>query len=246
MDSNAAAARMLSHSDDFFKSYPVMMAGGTGAWAPNAMNPKTYYLAKKNPGIGGNADGSGKEGHYGATRRGFLHTKNISSFTMLPNGGAGSSAPLATHGVPMVNYNSNLDGKINLLGNTTAMAHFVVGAGANYMTTGLLTGCCFAWVAIAGGLWCTHIRPDGPIGPTIPKMIDGATLQDRLALHGRFAAAPGQMLSTFGRNNYGGSYAIVIGVNTPGGWKLYAQTSMDNFRTITNAWRLHPGTMTRL
>jgi hypothetical protein len=234
MDSNTAAARMLSHSDNFFKSYPVQMAGGTGVFVPNAANLKIYYLAKKHAGMAGI---DGKAGHFGATRPGFLHTKNISSFKMDMIASPNCSAPLNTHGVPMVNYNSDNAGKINLHTNIAAMDHYVVGAGANYMTTGLLTGCCFTWHQAGGDLWCTHIRPEGT---------DGITLQNMVALHGRFTAAPHQPLATFGRNDYGGTYAIVVGVNTPAGWKLYAQTSVDQFNTINAAWRIHPGAVTRL
>jgi len=234
MDTNTAAARMLSHSDEFFKYYPVMMAGGIGAFVPNAANVKTYYLTKKDPGV---VPAGGKEGHFGATRPGFLHTKNISSFKMDTYPQPNCSAALTTHGVPMVNYNSDLGGKVNLHANVGAMDHYVVDNGADYMTTGLLTGCCFAWHEAGGALWCIHIRPEGT---------DGVTLQNMVALHGHFAAAPGMPLSTFGRNDYEDDYAIILGVKTPGGWKLYAQTSLDNFRTIKAAWRVYPGQVVRL
>src|SRR5665213_3847976 len=238
MTATEAAARMLTHPDDFFKSYPVMMAGGTGAWVPNTANVMMYRLSKKDPGMAGAAPDQ-KVGHFGATRKGlFGQTLNISSFKMdeqvLPN----CSGPLTTHGVPMVNYNSAKDGKVNLLGDVTAMDHYVVDAGANYMTTGLLTGCCFAWTANGGGLWCSHVRPDG---------IDSVMLQTTMATHGRFAAAPHTPLATFGRPDYAGApYAIVIGVKHSGTWQLYAQTSTNQFKTINGAWRIHPGAVARL
>jgi len=230
MDANAAAQQMLTNSDHFFRYYPVIMSGGVGAFNPNVHNPKTYYLTKKQGSLG-------KEGHHGATRPGFLHTKNISSFQMEIFAMPTSSGPLVTDGIPMVNYNSNKDGKVNLNGNIVAMDHYVASAGVNYLTTGLLTGCCFAWVANGGELWCTHIRPEGT---------NGATLQTDLDTNGSFNLAPGQALRTFGRNDYGGSYATVIGVNTAAGWKLYAQASLDTFKTITTAWRLHPGPAVQL
>ena len=103
MDATAAAAKMLSDPDHFFKYYPVQMAGGIGAFVPNAANLKTYYLAKKNPAY---APPGQKVGHYGATRPGVLSTKDISSFKMDVMAVAGSSGALNTHGVPMVNYDS--------------------------------------------------------------------------------------------------------------------------------------------
>lgn len=138
----------------------------------------------------------------------------------------------------MVNYNSNLYGAQNLHGNIAAMPHFVAGAGANYITTGLLTGCCFAWIAQGANLLCIHVQPkDG---------ITGVNLHTQMAATGHFAAAPATALSTFGHNNYVGSYATVIGVRSAGVWKLYAQTSQDHFRTLTNAWRIHPGPIVAL
>jgi hypothetical protein len=236
VDATAAAAKMLSDPDHFFKYYPVQMAGGIGAFVPNAANLKTYYLAKKNPAY---APPGQKVGHYGATRPGFLHTKDISSFKMDVMAAAGSSGALNTHGVPMVNYDSNKDGKVNLHGAVNAMDHYVVGAGASYMTTGLLTGCCFAWIPAPGGagLWCVHVRPEGTTG---------VQLQNAIATNGHFAAAPHIPLSTFGRSDYGGGYAIIIGVDAATGWRIYSQTSGDQFSTITAAWRLYPGAVTRL
>jgi hypothetical protein len=235
MDATTAAARMLTHSDEFFRYYPVMMAGGTGAFVPNTANVKIYYLGKK--GAGNPGPGGAKEGHFGATKPGVFGAKDISSFKMDGAAVANCSGPLTTHGVPMVNYNSDLDGKVNLNANIAAMDHYVVDAGAQYMTTGLLTGCCFAWRVQGIDLWCVHVRPEG---------IDSVRLQNSMATQGRFAAAPGDPLSTFGRSDYGGQYAIVIGVNTANGWKIYAQTSTDQFRTLTGAWRLFPGAVTRL
>lgn len=236
MDATAAAARMLSNPDEFFKYYPVQMAGGTGAFLPNASNLKTYYLAKKDPGMPGRAPDR-KVGHYGATRPGVFGSRNISSFKMDVMRAMDCSGPLATHGVPMVNYDSDRDGKVNLHGSINNMDYYVVGAGANYMTTGLLTGCCFTWLPRPGGLWCVHIRPEGT---------DGVRLQNMVATNGRFRGAPHAPLATFGRSDYGGTYAVVIGVNTRGGWRLYAQTSGDQFRTITGAWRIYPGAVVRL
>lgn len=224
---------MRANPDHFFKYYPVMMAGGNGVFNPNAANPRTYYLGKK---TGSEIPGD-KEGHYGATRPGFNSPRAIASFKMDIFQGAGYSNALLTDGVPMVNYNSTKDGKVNLQTNIAAMDHYVASAGMHYMTTGLLTGCCFAWKAQGNDLWCVHVRPEG---------IDSIPLHNAMALHGRFTALPGQPLATFGRNDYVGSYAIVIGVNTATGWKLYAQTSGDQFKTLDHAWRLYPGNLTQL
>jgi hypothetical protein len=235
LDATTAAARMISDPDHFFKYYPVMMAGGTGTFNVNVANPRTYFLAKKTGSQPGFGD---KEGHHGATRPGFLHTKDISSFKMDIFQAPGSSGALMTAGVPMVNYNGTKDGKVDLQTNVGAMDHYVVDANADYMTTGLLTGCCFTWIVSGVDLWCTHIRPVG--------IADGPTLQTLVAANGHFAAALGQPVLTFGKNDFADPYGIVIGVKTNAGWKLYAQTSGDQFKTITGAWRIHPGPAVRL
>ena len=87
------------------------------------------------------------------------------------------------------------------------------------------------------GLWCVHVRPEGTTG---------VQLHNAMATNGHFAAAPHTALSTFGRSDYGGGYAIIIGVDAATGWRIYSQTSGDQFNTITAAWRLHPGAVTRL
>lgn len=239
MDATTAAGKMLTEPDKFFKYYPVQMAGGAGPWINNSANLKIFRLAKKNAGTLGTAHGQqSKEGHYGASRPGFLHTKDISSFKMDQSVQAGCSGALNTHGVPMVNYNSNIYGAQNLGGNITNMPHFTCGGGANYMTTGLLTGCCFAWLQQGADLWCIHVQPK--------DNITGVQLHNAINTNGRFNGAATSPLSTFGHNDYIGSYAVVIGVKSAGVWKLYAQTSSDQFRTITRAKRLHPGAVTIL
>jgi len=236
-----AAAQMLTRPDDFFKSYPVMVAGATtGQWFPNAVNVKTFHLAKKGDGSTGQGRGSDtKEGHYGATRKGRIgQTLNISSFKLEEFTQPNCSGPLTTHGVPMVNYNSHRDGNVNLNANIAAMDYYQVDGGAQYMTTGLLTGCSFAWNTIPNGLRCIHIRPEG---------IDASLLRDNLAAIGRFGLAPHDPLQAFGRQDYEGApYAVVIGVKHAGAWRLYAQTSTDVFKTIRGAWRIHPGPKTPL
>lgn len=239
MDATAAAAKMLTDPNHFFKYYPVMMAGGTGAWVHNATNLKVFYLAKKSPDMPGQIGNKAtKVGHFGATRPGFLHTKNISSFKMEMTRQTNDSGPLNTHGIPMVNYNSTVYGCHNLLGNIAAMPYFVAGAGADYLTTGLLTGCCFAWIVNGANLWCIHVQPKAGVTPQ--------QLHNDMAANGHFAAAPGTALSTFGKNDYPTPYAVVIGVRSGGTWKLYAQTSTDTFKTVNSAWRIHPGPITAL
>jgi hypothetical protein len=239
-----AAGEMLTDTDYFFKYYPVKMFGGAAPWVPNAENIKGYHVCR----AAGAADAQGnvsKVGHFGATRPGKIfscRTHNISSFQMRPNGQhlvtAQQSAILNTCGVPMVNYNSDAYGGLNLHGNIAALDYYVAGAGGNYLTTGQLSGCCFAWCETAGDLRCVHILPHGNL-PTWAA-ITGGVLQTNLQNTGGFQGMPGQALSTFGFLDYGVRRASVIGVRTVGSWKLYAQISSDSFNTITEVWQIHP------
>ena len=240
-----AAANMLADTDYFFKYYPVKMFGGAAPWVPNAENIKGYHVCR----AAGAADPQGnvgKVGHFGATRPGKIfgcRTHNISSFQMRPNGQenyASQHSPMVnTCGVPMVNYNSDAYGGLNLHGNIAAMDYYVAGAGGNYLTTGGLSGCCFAWCETGGNLRCVHILPHGNL-PT-GAAITGDVLQTDLGATGRFQGMPGQVLSTFGFLDYGVRRASVIGVRTIGSWKLYAQISIDGFNRITEVWQIHPG-----
>jgi len=243
MTPTEALGKMLTDSDHFFKYYPVKMFGGALPFIPNGASTKQYRLCR----VAGEDDGRGnigKQGHLGATRSGRyvgLTKHDISSFQMMPDGiQVGQfSAKVDTCGVPMVNYNSNLYGGIDLHGNLAPMTYYVADASANYMTTGELSGCCFAWTEVGGDLRCIHILPAGnlPSGAAIT----GAVLQTSLRTTGRFQGMPTRTLETFGFLDYGMRRASVIGVRTAGSWKLYAQVSTDRFRTISEAWQIHPG-----
>jgi hypothetical protein len=240
-----AAGKMLTDTDYFFKYYPVKMFGGVAPWVPNAENIKGYHVCR----AAGAADAQGnvgKVGHFGAVRPGktfSCRTHNISSFQMRPNGQhlvtAQHSPMMNTCGVPMVNYNSDAYGGLNLHGNIAAMDYYVAGAGGNYLTTGGLSGCCFAWCETGGNLRCIHVLPHGDL-PAGGRMT-GPVLQTNLGAIGRFQGMPGQVLSTFGATDYGARRASVIGVRTVGSWKLFAQISSDSFNTITEVWQIHPG-----
>ncbi|TDU32712.1 hypothetical protein DFR24_2112 [Panacagrimonas perspica] len=120
---------VLSDPDKFFKYYPLQMVGAAGPWTQNGISTKTFYVGKRNAGTIGTV--GGKEGHYGATRPGFMHKKNISSLKMSVGVVPGRSGALTTHGIPMVNYNSNKYGGIDLHGNIAAKPHFVPSPAAN-------------------------------------------------------------------------------------------------------------------
>ena len=234
MDTNAAWAALTTNPDQFLKYYPVKTAGSP-APNPNGVNQAQYWLRKQV----NTANGNAKPGHMGATKpRVIGPDASISSFYFdtIPLHGATHVA--LANVVPMVNYNSNVYGCPNLNGNVTAMNHFVLdGTGDEVMITGELSGCCFCWLPQGANLWCTHVQPrDG---------ITGDALEIALSTTGRFGAAPGSSIGTFGRSYYS-SRATVIGVRVAGNWRLYAQTSNDALKTITGAWRIHPGQMVRL
>ncbi len=234
-----ALNQLQANPDHFFRYYPIRIAGASAPWVPGAASLKPFYLAKKGAGHAGQIGGQvRKEGHYGATRPGFLHTKEISSFFLQEGVMPNSTGPFQTLGVPMVNYNSMLYGCPNLAGNIGAMPHYVVDHSANLMTTGQLSGCTFAWITQGADLWCIHVQPkDGIVGTVLHTQLD---------VNGHFAAAAGVPLQTFGPNDYHGARATVIGVRHAGAWRLYAQTSIDMFSTISGAWRLHPGPVVAL
>ncbi len=241
MTSDSAKDKMLSDPDSFFKYYPVKSFGGPPPFTENAETIKSYRVSR----VASMKDG-GKLGHQGATRPGTtlgFTKKNISSFKLQPNGqqGAGdNSAAFDTCGVPMVNYNSDIYGAKNLHGNIAAMKYYIAGAGAYFMTTGQLSGCCFTWVAVAGALYCVHIQPKG-LAPNGAE-ITGGDLQLAVRTTGHFEGFPRLPLKTFGRENLAmGHAASIIGVKSNGMWKLYAQISADGFNKIYEVWQLHPG-----
>ena len=248
MTSQEAVGKMRTDSDHFFKYYPVKMFGGAAPWVGNAENIKAYRLRRDAAVLDDDGDVVTKAGHKGATRPGKIFsciTHNISSFQMWPdnavvqNMAGQNSNSVNTCGVPMVNFNSNEYGGINLHGNIVGMDYDVAGGGANFMTTGQLSGCCFAWCEVGGNLRCAHVLPSGnlPAGGAIT----GQVLQQNMTATGRFHGMPGQALETFGFLQYGVRRASVIGVKVAGTWRIYAQISGDGFRTINEAWQLHPG-----
>src|SRR5262249_19384218 len=143
------------------------------------------------------------------------------------------------HVVPMVNYNSDIYGCLNLHGVVNTMPYYALdGGGDGLMVTGELSGCCFCWLPQGGLLWCIHVQPE--------EGIDSIALQNSLRVNGRFAYAPGSVLSTYGRHDYPGARASVIGVRRHGNWRLFAQTTNNSFNTITGAYIIYPGPVRRL
>lgn len=235
MDCPAAVTKMLTNPAFFFKYYPVKCAG---AKAPNlgGVNTTAYKLGKRNATLG-----QTKAGHTGATRPGpFGTTRDISSFKLEPGAAVTGEGSIPTaHVVPMVNHNDIIYGCLNLQGVTNAMPHFVLDAtGDGVMVTGELSNCCFAWIQQGSDLWCIHVQPVGGISPT--------ALQTELSTTGRFAAAPGTTLLTFGRNEYPGGRASIIGIREGGIWNLYALKTDTSFNTLSESFRIHPGPMARL
>ncbi|KQZ70967.1 hypothetical protein ASD55_11845 [Rhodanobacter sp. Root561] len=233
MDSAAARAQLLAHPETFLKHYPVKCAG---AAAPNqnAVNLRLYNISKRQ-GL------ANVDGHRGATRPGlFGYQREISSWILQPGAAVGNGTTInQAHVVPMVNHLGVQYGCLNLLGNVTAMPYYELdGTGDGLMVTGELSNCCFTWAVQGANLWCIHVQPVGGITPT--------GLQAALATTGRFAAAPHVPLATFGRDEYPVGRASVVGVRQAGAWSLYAQTSNDLLNTISAAYRIYPGAMTRL
>jgi hypothetical protein len=251
MTPTQALHEMTHDSDYFFKYYPVKMFGGPGPWLPDIVNLKGYHL-RREPTRRNALGNTVKAGHLGATRPGKIfscRTHNISSFQMRPGGppavggavlAADNSIPVQTCGVPMINFNGVGYGGVNLHGAIGAMHYYEAGAGADYMTTGQLSGCCFAWCEVAGNLRCVHILPTGNL-PLTGVAVTGATLQANITANGHLLGMPGTALETFGFLQYGMRRASVIGVRAVGAWRLYAQISTDGFNTIDEAWQIHPG-----
>lgn len=229
MDAEEAFDELLTRPSRFLKHHPVNPAGWGGVHAAGAANVRQFRLYKRDAEMPGQAP-SGKPAHFGATRPGPFGRREVSSFlvTTVPAAGNVQQRTFDALSVPLRNYNEVDAG---------ALDHYVVdGQGDGVMVTGQLSGCTFAWLPVGAHLLCTHVRPVG---------IDALGLHNRLNTNGRFAAHPREPLRTFGRNDYS-QYANVVGVRKRGRWRLYAQESADQFRTITAAWRLHPGAATYL
>lgn len=247
MDAADARDALLGDPEGFLKYYPVNIAGPGGVYNAGAVNARNAYIFKKNPDYAPGGIGDDKVGHYGATKPGLLGigSVNISSFVIdenQPNAGD-SAGPIPTLAVPMVNYNSDLAGCRNLGADMTNIPSFMLDGSADLMITGQLSGCTFLWSATVGGMRCCHIRPSG-IDPTLPGLA-GTRLHNEVSMGGRFAGNALTAVNTFGRNDYD-AFATVIGVRVAGQWRLYAQTSPDRGATIDGAWKLYPGTKTRL
>lgn len=235
MDAQAAARALLNEPEHFIKHYPLKCSG-TAAPNQNVANMAAYVLVKQ---IGKEEDD--KPGHRGATRPGlFGHTRAISSFWLQPNGGGGVPVAFAqAHVVPMVNYDGDKFGCLNLGAKIANMPYYILdGNGDGLMVTGELSGCCFVWLQQGNALWCIHVQP--------VEGISGVELQSKLKATGRFQGQPDDALTTYGRDQYPGGRASIVGVRRAGIWKLYAQHSNDGFGTITGAWQIHPGLPTRL
>lgn len=238
MDTAHAITEMQTNPDNFFKYYPLNVAGPAGAHAAGAATLKTAHFTKRDPGITAHTVDN-KEGHYGATRPGpfGFGTRNLSSFRVLGYPAAGST-PLNVYSVPMVDYNGNGGGVFDMGGNPANMpSYHLGGAGDGLMFTGQLTGCTFCWQVDGAALRLCHVQPTGAPNGTI--------LQNTLALHGRFAGGPNLPVGTFGQNDYPVS-ANVVGVRVGGVWRLYAQNSPNGGLTVTGAWQLHPGAKRQL
>lgn len=229
MDADEAFDELLSRPGRFLKHHPVNPAGAGGAHAAGMANLRQFRLYKRDANVPGPAP-SGKPAHFGATRGRGLATREVSSFlvTTVPAAGNVTERPFHALSVPLRRYN-DVD--------VAALDHYVVdGQGDGVMVTGQLSGCTFAWLPIGTSLLCIHVQPVG---------IGALGLHNRLNTNGRFAAHPRKPLHTYGRNDYP-QYANVVGVRKRGRWRLYAQHSSDQFRTITAARRIHPGPATFL
>jgi hypothetical protein len=223
MTEQEAFLKIKANPASFFKHYPINCVGNAGAHTANAANLRYYYLTKRD----GSASGHTKTGHYGATRPGSVlpfMTHNISSFRIDTFNAHGSKS-IHAYSVPMIPSD-----KAGFAHNALD-AYLATAGGDEFIITGQLSGCCFCWLPVAGGLWCAHIQPRSPY--------NGVQLHNLLHTSGRFAGMPHAPISTFGRNDYA-SHANVIGVKTNAGWQLFAQTTSDQGRTITGAMQLYP------
>lgn len=228
MTPQEAFNELRTNTEYFLKYYPINIFGCPGPHHADQANTKQVYIHKRDPSAPGSTP-SKKVGHYGATRPGrtFSWRKHeISSFKIQPANvaPAGVSRQLIiAHSVPM-HFENTIT--INALD-----AYLLDNAQDGVMVTGQLSGCTFC-VAPAGGnnLACTHIKPVGAAG--------GGPLQTNINNNGAFSTHPGP-LTTFGRNDYP-AYATVIGVRAAGTWRIYAQCSNDQCKTITSVYRIYP------
>lgn len=226
MNANDAFHSLRTDPRVFLASHPVNTAGWGGNHVAGQASTHQFQIYKRDalmPGL----TPSGKPAHFGATRPGWFGARHeVSSFliTDVPAPGGVLQRVFTGLSVPLHTYNTV---------NVAALDHYVVdGQGDGLMITGQLSGCTFAWLTVGNDLLCTHIQPVG---------IQGVPLHNRMNVAGRFTAHPALPLNTYGAGDYLGSYANVIGVRRNGQWKLYAQHSADQFRTITGAWRIYPG-----
>jgi len=243
MTPDEALQEMRTNPDYFFKHYPVRMEGATGSWMADAQNLRPYKLGRLMAGQTRNAVTATRNGHFGARRPGRIlgswRMHEISSFRMEPARDVQRvpterSQTFTAEAVPMIDFNGPAGGN-NLYGNVTNMNFYEAGRGSDFMVTGQLSGCCFAWCNQGGVLRCAHIQPF-PL-----TAITGVALQTLIETTGRFRRMPHATLTTFGKRETQRNTASVIGVRARGQLHLYAQTSSNGFNTINGAWRLYPG-----
>lgn len=91
-----------------------------------------------------------------------------------------------------------------------------------FMTTGMLSGCCFVALKESGTVFAAHIQPR-------PGK-DGLNLKSKIDTSGRFDVRSLDKVRTFGLGDYGtavghgfGGYAMVVGVRRHRNWELYGQ-----------------------
>jgi hypothetical protein len=91
-----------------------------------------------------------------------------------------------------------------------------------FMTTGMLSGCCFAALKESGTVFAAHIQPR-------PGK-NGIDLKNKIDAGGRFDVRSLDKVKTFGLGDYGaavghgfGGYAMVIGVRRHRNWEIYGQ-----------------------
>jgi len=225
-----AFQQLRNRPEYFLKWYPVKTAGApANQHNANQANVIQFAIQKQ--------QSDNRPGHVGATRPGpvlpFV-THNISSFKLAYWNSSNPHEPrqqVQAHSVPMFAYNAP---GINV---QALDAYILDGGGDGVMATGQLSGCCFCILPLTGGrLACTHIRPLGIGAPALQTSIDN---NGAFNLGVGLAAAPGATMVTFGRNDYP-AYATVIGVRSGGTWRIYAQLSTDQSRTINGFRRIYP------
>jgi hypothetical protein len=95
--------------------------------------------------------------------------------------------------------------------------------GPPFLITGVLSGCSIALLEEGGSLTLAHISPGDVHG-------QGEQLQDTLVSTGRFEGKPGlPFTAVYGKNDYAGSVAHLLGVRRKKVWEIYAQEVRGTF-----------------